>query len=112
MAAALVLALFASSALATDVDTLDGQCRSLLRKQVFDCTCTAHFLEAYLGAEQGEILMTLWALAANENNQNQEILNLYLRFGRNTIDAAVMSFHRHRDGLRTYCAQGGPGISD
>jgi hypothetical protein len=56
--------------------------------------------------------VTLWALAVNENNQNQEILNLYLRFGRNTIDAAVMSFYRHSDRLRAYCAQGGPGISD
>jgi hypothetical protein len=84
-----------------------------LRRQVFDCTCTAHFVEANLGSEQGEILMSLWALATNENNQNQEIiLNLYLRFGRNTIDAAVMSFHRHRDRLRAYCPQGGPSIRD
>jgi hypothetical protein len=101
--------LAAPAAQATDVETLDGQCRSLLRRQVFDCTCTAAFLEAYLGAEQGEILMTLWALAPNENNQS---LNLYLRFGRGAIDAAVMSFHRHRDRLRAYCPQGGPNVSD
>ena len=113
MAATFVLSLFsAPAAQATDFETLDGHCRSLLRRQVFDCTCTANFLETYLGAEQGEIVMTLWALAANENNQNQEILNLYLRFGRNTIDAAVMNFHRHRDRLRSYCVQGGPNISD
>jgi hypothetical protein len=37
---------------------------------------------------------------------------LEARFGRNTIDAAVMSFYRHSDRLRAYCAQGGPGISD
>jgi len=113
MAATFVLLLFsAPAAQATDFETLDGQCRSLLRRQVFDCTCTAAFLEAYFGAEQGEILMTLWALAPNENNQNHEILNLYLRFGRGAIDAAVMSFHRHRDRLRAYCPQGGPNVSD
>jgi hypothetical protein len=97
---------------ATDIGRLDGQCRSLLRRQVFDCTCTADFLETNLGAEQGEILMMLWVLAANGDNQNQEILNLYLRFGRNAIDEAVMSFHRHRDGLRTFCMQGAPNIAD
>jgi hypothetical protein len=117
IAAALVLTLVltflaAPAAQATDVETLDGQCRSLLRRQVFDCTCTAAFLEAHLGAEQGEILMTLWALAPNENNQSHEILNLYLRFGRGAIDVAVMSFHRHRDRLRAYCPQGGPNVSD
>jgi hypothetical protein len=80
MGATFVLAFFsAPAAQATDLESLDGQCRSLLRRQVFDCTCIAHFLEAYLGVEQGEILVTLWALAVNENNQNQEILNLYLR---------------------------------
>jgi hypothetical protein len=113
IAAALVLTFLAApAAQATDFETLDERCRSLLRRQVFDCTCTANFLETYLGAEQGEIVMTLWALAANENNQNQEILNLYLRFGRHTIDAAVVNFHRHRDRLRSYCVQGGPNISD
>jgi hypothetical protein len=117
IAAALVLALVltflaAPAAQATDGETLEGQCRGLLRRQVFACTCTAAFLEAHLGAEQGEILMTLWALAPNENNQNHEILNLYLRFGRGAVDAAVMSFHRHRDRLRAYCPQGGPNVSD
>jgi hypothetical protein len=97
---------------ATDVGRLDGQCRSLLRRQVFDCTCTANFLETQLGPAQGEIVMLLWVLAANGDNQNQEILNLYLRFGRNAIDQAVMNFHRHRDGLRAFCMQGAPNITD
>jgi hypothetical protein len=97
---------------ATDVGRLDGQCRSLLRRQVFDCTCTADFLETQLGPAQGEIVMLLWVLAANGDNQNQEILNLYLRFGRNAIDQAVMDFHRHRDGLRAFCMQGAPNIAD
>ena len=97
---------------ATDVGRLDGQCRSLLRRQVFDCTCTADFLETQLGPAHGEIVMLLWVLAANGDNQNQEILNLYLRFGRNAIDQAVMNFHRHRDGLRAFCMQGAPNIAD
>jgi hypothetical protein len=97
---------------ASEVSPIETQCRALLRRQVFDCACTANFLESLFLSDDGEILMTLWALAANESNQNQEFLNLYLRFGRKRVDAAVMNFHRHRDKLRTFCLQNGPNVAD
>jgi len=97
---------------ASEVSPIETQCRTMLRRQVFDCACTANFLDSLFSSDDGEILMTLWALAANESNQNQEFLNLYLRFGRNNVDAAVMNFHRHRDKLRTYCLQNGPNVTD
>jgi hypothetical protein len=108
----LLAGVLASASVASEISPLETQCRSLLRRQVFNCGCTASFLEAHFSREDGEILMTMWALAANESDQNQQFLNLYLRFGRKGVDSAVMNFHRHRDKLRSYCLQGAPNVSD
>jgi hypothetical protein len=102
-----------SAAQASEANRLDAQCRSLLHRYVFDCACTADFLATILGAEHGEIVMKLWVFGMNGDNQSQEVLNLYLQFGRRTIDAAVTSFHRHRDRLPAFCMQqNGPSIAD
>jgi hypothetical protein len=57
-----------------------------------------------------------WTAGSSGNLRAAEILHdqapLYLRFGRNSIDAVVMSFHHHRDRLRACCQQGGPSIGD
>jgi hypothetical protein len=102
-----------SAAQASEADRLDAQCRSLLHRYVFDCACTAEFLAAVLGAEHGEIVMKLWVFGTNGDNQHQEVLNLYSQFGRKTVDAAVINFHRHRDRLPAFCMQqAGPSIAD
>ena len=107
-----VVASLASTGRATEFSRLDAQCRSQLHRYVFDCACTTEFLESNMAPEQGEILLTLWVLGLNDNNQRSELLNLYLQFGRKTVDDAVMAFHRHRDRLPAFCMQGGPLIAD
>jgi hypothetical protein len=94
-------------------DRLEAECRDLLHRSVFNCGCTAEFLEDHLGAERADILLRLWAYGENGDNQHNEVLNLYLQYGSKKISDAVMNFHRHRDLLRRYCAQGdGPAIAD
>lgn len=97
---------------ATDIGELDLRCRSLLQRYLFDCTCTAEFLEAHLGPEPADALMRLWVYGTSDNNQRQEIVNVYLQYGRKTVDEAVMAFHRHRDRLTLYCGSAGPAIAD
>jgi len=94
-------------------DRIEAECRNLLQRSVFNCGCTAEFLEDHLGGEQADILLRLWAYGENGGNQHDEMLDLYTRYGSEKISDAVMNFHRHRDDLRRYCAQGdAPTISD
>ena len=94
-------------------DRIEAECRNLLHRSVFNCGCTAEFLENHLGGEQADILLRLWTYGENGGGQHNEMLDLYTRYGSEKISDAVMNFHRHRDHLRRYCAQGdGPTISD
>lgn len=94
-------------------DRVEAECRSLLHRSVFNCGCTAEFLEDHLDSEQADILLRLWTHGENGGGQHDEMLELYRRYGSEKISDAVMNFHRHRDDLRRYCAQGdGPTISD
>jgi|SRR2546427_440544 hypothetical protein len=94
-------------------DRVEAECRNLLHRSVFNCGCTAEFLEDHLDSEQADILVRLWTYGENGGGQHDEMLDLYTRYGSEKISEAVMNFHRHRDGLRRYCAQGdGPTISD
>src|SRR5215831_5544327 len=94
-------------------DRIEAECRDLLHRSVFNCGCTAEFLENHLGSEQADILLRLWTYGENGGGQHNEMLDLYTRYGSDKISDAVMNFHRHRDLLRRYCAQGdGPAIAD
>src|SRR5215469_3705098 len=94
-------------------DRVEAECRNLLHRSVFNCGCTAEFLEDHLGSEQADILLRLWTYGENVSGQHDEMLDLYRRYGSEKISDAVMNFHRHRYHLRRYCAQGdGPTISD
>ena len=94
-------------------DRVEAECRDLLHRSVFNCGCTAEFLEDHLGSEQADILLRLWAYGENGGDQHDEMLDLYTRYGSEKISDAVMNCHRHRDDLRRYCAQGdAPTISD
>jgi hypothetical protein len=94
-------------------DRVEAECRNLLHRSVFNCGCTAEFLEDHLGSEQADILLRLWTYGENGGSQHDEMLDLYTRYGSEKISDAVMNFHRRRDLLRRYCAQGdGPTISD
>jgi hypothetical protein len=42
-------------------DRIEAECRNLLQRSVFNCGCTAEFLEDRLGGEQADILLRLWA---------------------------------------------------
>ena len=107
-----MVAIFAGIAQAQE-DRVEAECRDLLQRSVFNCGCTAEFLEDHLGGEQADILLRLWTYGENGGNQHDEMLDLYRQYGSEKISEAVMNFHRHRDDLRRYCAQGdGPTISD
>jgi hypothetical protein len=94
-------------------DRVEAECRSLLHRSVFNCGCTAEFLEDHLDSEQADILLRLWTYGENGGNQHDEMHDLYRQYGSEKISEAVMNFHHHRDDLRRYCAQGdGPTISD
>jgi hypothetical protein len=107
-----MVAIFAGIAQAQE-DRVEAECRNLLLRSVFNCGCTAEFLEDHLGGEQADILLRLWTYGENGGNQHDEMHDLYRQYGSEKISEAVMNFHRHRDDLRRYCAQGdGPTISD
>ena len=107
-----MVAIFAGIAQAQE-DRVEAECRNLLHRSVFNCGCTAEFLEDHLGGEQADILVRLWTYGENGGNQHDEMLDLYRQYGSEEISEAVMNFHRHRDDLRRYCAQGdGPTVSD
>ena len=107
-----MVAIFAGIAQAQE-DRVEAECRNLLHRSVVNCGCTAEFLEDHLGGEQADILVRLWTYGENGGNQHDEMLDLYRQYGSEKISEAVMNFHRHRDDLRRYCAQGdGPTVSD
>jgi hypothetical protein len=94
-------------------DGLEADCRNLLHSSVFDCGCTAKFLEDHMRGEHADIMLRLWAYGVDGDTRRSEVHDLYLRYGSKTISDAVMNFHRHRDLLRRYCAHGdGPAIAD
>jgi hypothetical protein len=94
-------------------DRFEAECRNLLHRSVFNCGCTAEFLEDHLDSEQADILLRLWAYGENGGGQHDEVRDLYTRYGPEKVSEAVMNFHRRRDDLRRYCAQGdGPAIAD
>ena len=70
---------------------------------LFNCGCTAEFLEDHLGSEQADILLRLWTYGENGGGQHNEMLDLYTRYGSEKISDAVMNFHRHRDLSARYC---------
>ena len=100
-----MVSIFAGIAQAQE-DRIEAECRNLLHRSVFNCGCTAEFLENHLGGEQADILLRLWTYGENGGGQHNEMLDLYTRYGSDKISDAVMNFHRHRDLLRRYCAQG------
>jgi hypothetical protein len=87
-------------------DELELRCRSLLQRSVFNCGCTTEFLEQHLSMAQADIVLRLWVIGANAREDNRELSQLYARYGRETIDDAVMRFHAYRGRLRLYCPQG------
>src|SRR5262249_60935311 len=94
-------------------DRVEAECRHLLHRSVFNCGCTAEFLEDHLGSEQADILLRLWTYGENGGGQRDEMLDLYRRYGSEKISDAGMNFQRHRDLLRRYFRErDGPPISD
>src|SRR5215470_11865776 len=57
-------------------DRVEAECRNLLHRSVFNCGCTAEFLEDHLGGEQADILLRLWAYGENGGDQHDEMLDL------------------------------------
>src|SRR5215470_3865572 len=106
MAMAIAMVSTLASIAQAQEDRIEAECRNLLHRSVFNCGCTAEFLEDHLGGEQADILLRLWAYGENGGDQHDEMLDLYTRYGTEKISDAVMNFHRHRDDLRRYCAQG------
>src|SRR5262249_19932824 len=58
-------------------DRVEAECRNLLHRSVFNCGCTAEFLEDHLGSEQADILLRLWTYGENGGSQHDEKLDLY-----------------------------------
>ena len=94
-----MVAIFAGIAQAQE-DRIEADCRNLLHCSVFNCGCTAEFLENHLGGEQADILLRLWTYGENGGGQHNEMLDLYTRYGSDKISDAVMNFHRHRESHR------------
>ena len=108
----LALSFGSSGAAAESEDALEISCRNLLQRSVFNCGCTTEFLEQHFDPKQAEILLHLWAFAVNDD-AGRDLRALYIRYGREAIDNAVMKFHAYRDRLRVYCANGdAPNITD
>src|SRR5262245_29547210 len=53
-------------------DRVEAECRNLLHRSVFNCGCTAEFLEDHLGGEQADILLRLWTYGENGGGQHDE----------------------------------------
>ena len=113
MAMAIAMVSTLASIAQAQEDRIEAECRNLLHRSLFNCGCTAEFLEDHLDAEQADILLRPCTYGENGGGQHDEMLDLYRRYGSEKISDAVMNFHRHRDHLRRYCAQGdAPTISD
>src|SRR5260221_13441155 len=59
-----MVSIFAGIAQAQE-DRIEAECRNLLHRSVFNCGCTAEFLENHLGGEQADILLRLWTYGEN-----------------------------------------------
>src|SRR5262245_60472979 len=70
-------------------DGLEAECRNLLHGAVFNCGCTAKFLEDHMGGEHAHIMLRLWAYGENGDTQRREVYDLYLQYGSKTISDAV-----------------------
>ena len=62
-----MVAIFAGLAQAQE-DRIEAECRNLLHRSVFNCGCTAEFLENHLGSEQADILLRLWTYGRTAAN--------------------------------------------
>src|SRR5262249_61954322 len=71
-----MVAIFAGIAQAQE-DRVEAQCRDLLHRSVFNCGCTAEFLEDHLGGEQADILLRLWTYGENGGGQRAQRRRLY-----------------------------------
>src|ERR1700757_2581061 len=98
-----MVAIFAGIAQAQE-DRIEAECRNLLHRSVFNCGCTAEFLENHLGGEQAYILLRLWTYGENGGGQHNEMHDLYTRYGSDKKSDAGMKFHPHPDPLRRSCA--------
>src|SRR5260221_5897121 len=83
-------------------DRIEAECRNLLHRSVFNCGCTAEFLENHLGGEQADILLRLWTYGENGGGQHNEMLDLYTRYGSDKNSDAVVNFPPHPHLLRPY----------
>ena len=67
-------------------DRVEAECRNLLHRSVFNCGCTAEFLEDHLGSEQADIVLRLWTYGENGGGQHDEIVvgqrDAVVRIGR------------------------------
>src|SRR6516165_9444251 len=52
-------------------DRVEAECRNLLHRSVFNCGCTAEFLEDHLGSEQADILLRLWTYGENGGDHDE-----------------------------------------
>src|SRR5258708_12964549 len=71
-----MVSIFAGIAQAQE-DRIEAECRNLLHRSVFNCGCTAEFLENHLGGEQADILLSLCTYAENDAAHHNHILDLY-----------------------------------
>src|SRR5258707_3461529 len=94
-----MVAIFAGIAQAQE-DRIEAECRNLLHRSVFNCGCTAEFLENHLGGEQADILLRLWTYGENGGGQHNEMHDLYTRYGSEKISHRVMNLPRHPELLR------------
>jgi hypothetical protein len=85
-----MVAIFAGIAQAQE-DRVEAECRNLLHRSVFNCGCTAEFLEDHLGGEQADILLRLWTYGENGGNQHDEMLDLYRQYGSEKGDGPTIS---------------------
>src|SRR5260221_622365 len=107
-----MVSIFAGIAQAQE-DRIEAECRNLLHRSVFNCGCTAEFLENHLGGEQADILLRLWTYGENGGGQHNEMLDLYTRYGSGKISHAGMNFHPHPHPLRRLCApRHGPPLAE
>src|SRR5258708_11738225 len=89
-----MVSIFAGIAQAQE-DRIEAECRNLLHRSVFNCGCTAEFLENHLGGEQADILLRLWTYGENGGGQHNEMLDLYTRYGSDQNPHPVMKFPPH-----------------
>src|SRR5262249_49844882 len=94
-------------------DRVEAECRHLLHRSVFNCGCTAEFLEDHLGSEQADILLRLWTYGENVSGQHDEMLDLYRRYGSEESSGPGVKFHPPRELPPPHCPPGaGPPLPE